>query len=115
MKLSQFKQALEASTRFVKEWEDPEVVIPLSTVFPSVGGQPCLPVTRLGLGFDWDKGKLFISGEEKLAKYSDIEPETVQKLRKDLDSWAWQTRQVEAENKKLKKELAKLKETNDLT
>lgn len=58
----------------------------------SLGGTPCVDVSAINAGFDWDKGKLILTTEKPLTALS---PEDVEAIRKSAaagQSWhAYQT------------------------
>ncbi len=101
MKLSEFKMLLERHSQYIKEYDDPEVVIPVKMPFSTVGGTPCIAVKAMSRGSDWDHGKFMIYPEERLSKPDD----DFHKQFKDLqDKYGW----AQYENRNLKGEIKKL-------
>ncbi len=101
MKLSEFKMLLERHSQHIKEYDDPEVVIPVKMPFSTVGGTPCIAVKAMSRGSDWDHGKFMIYPEERLSKPND----DFHKQFKDLqDKYGW----AQYENRNLKGEIKKL-------
>lgn len=89
--------------------EDITVSIVVKTV-GTVGGTPGVGVKSMQSGFDWDNGKLMICPEKDLRS---IEADELERLRKasDKEGWAqYENVNLKRENKKLKEELANLKD-----
>lgn len=89
--------------------EDITVSIVVKTV-GTVGGTPGVGVKSMQSGFDWDNGKLMIFPEKDLRS---IEADELERLRKasDKEGWAqYENVNLKRENKKLKEELANLKD-----
>jgi hypothetical protein len=82
--------------------EDITVSIVVKTV-GTVGGTPGVGVKSMQSGFDWDNGKLMIYPEKDLRS---IEADELERLRKASDKEGW----AQYENMNLKRELKKLKE-----
>lgn len=102
MKLSEFKAKIDLYAAGIKEYDDPEVVVEYKPPFTTVGGVPCVSVTRVSKGFDWDKGKFFIITEEPLTL---VDAEFDEKFRKLQEDYGW----AQYENRNLKAEIKKLK------
>lgn len=49
----------ERLVQFLDRHADDKVVVAFSN-YGSVGGRPCIPVTDIAFGFDWDQGKVFL-------------------------------------------------------
>ena len=89
--------------------EDITVSIVVKTA-GTVGGTPGVGVKSMQSGFDWDNGKLMIFPEKDLRS---IEADELERLRKasDKEGWAqYENVNLKRENKKLKEELANLKD-----
>lgn len=51
--------------------DDDVVVIPVTLPHSTMGGRPTVAVVSVGQGFDWDRGKLFLSPAAKLHPVGD--------------------------------------------
>ena len=78
-----------------------EIVVPIQRAF-SVGGQSCVKIESIIVGFDWDAGKIFLIPEKKLRI---IEDDELHLLKKEVEKQGW----LEYENQNLKSENANLK------
>ena len=67
MKMSEMKAMLDGPSY----GEDPEVVIRVDK--PSIGPLATVPVKSIGIGFDWDNGKLIINPASPLVPKSQKE------------------------------------------
>ena len=102
MKLSEFKQKIDLYADRIKEYDDPEVVVEYKPPFTTVGGAPCVSVTRVSKGFDWDNGKFFVVTEKPLTL---VDGEFTEKFKKLQEDYGW----AKLENRNLKAEIKKLK------
>ena len=76
MKLSRFIEVINVMKRSTI-CQDPEVVVVLSQ--RGIGGTPATKIERIGLGFDWDHGKLMLYTEDQVIKGNEFEKEKGQK------------------------------------
>lgn len=98
--------------------EDSSIVIPIKKLFTTIGGSPYVNVNYVNVGFDWDKGKIFIVPEEPLMKVSDYEgaPNLIKELQEKVGLLQYEARHYRAEMKKLQtklKENENAKQQND--
>jgi hypothetical protein len=101
MKLSELISLLE---RHYKLSGDQEVVIPVH-ITGSIGTRPSVPVNNINVGFDWDKGYLFLEPSEKLRKISSDEI-AAEREKQDKLGWAlYENRNLKTKVKDLKKKL----------
>ena len=103
MKLSEFKQKIDLYADRGKDYDDPEVVVEYKPPFTTVGGAPCVTVTGVMKGFDWDNGRFFIVTEKPLTL---VDGEFTEKFKKLQEDYGW----AKLENRNLKAEIKKLKE-----
>lgn len=103
MKLSEFKVMIDSAAERTKPHNDPDVVIQYKPPFTTVGGLPCVHVTGVWKGFDWDAGKFFIDTEERLTL---ADADFAEKFKKLQEDYGW----AKLENRNLKAEIKKLKE-----
>lgn len=103
MKLSEFKEKIDLYAKHTKEYNDPEVVVEYKPPFATAGGQPCVAVTGMLRGFDWDAGKFFIVTQQQLTL---ADAEFAEKFKKLQDEYGW----AKLENRTLKAEIKKLKD-----
>ena len=90
MNLKELKELIDWNIRLVEQnHEDPEKIrvgIVVKRV-GQIGSQPVVDIKTLGLGFDWDKGKLLIYPESDLRE---IDRDEFAALRKKYDDMGWQ-------------------------
>lgn len=103
MKLSEFKEKIDLYASTIKPHNDPEVVVEYKPPFTTVGGAPCVSVNRVWNGFDWDNGKFFITTEKQLTLADNEFAAQFKKLQEDYGWMKYENRNLEAENKKLRK------------
>jgi hypothetical protein len=71
----------------------------------SVGGTPCVEVTQVNAGFDWDAGKVLLSTDAPLTRLTPEDVAAIHKSAKESQSWhAFQS---------YKKQAARIKELED--
>lgn len=104
MKLSEFIEQLQFLAGTLHH--DPEVVVPITSTIPTVGGSACLPITQLGCGFDWDHNKFFLWPQEGVCKHTETQEAFAKQIRKDVDNVHYQYMSAQRENKLLRKKLA---------
>ena len=77
----------------------------------TVGGTPCVAVRCLGVGFDWDNGKVMIETDLPLTTLTPEDVVAIHKSAKKGQSWhAYQSYKKQADRiKTLETELAQLK------
>lgn len=77
----------------------------------TVGGTPCVAVTQLNFGIDWDNGKVILETEVPLTKLSGEDVADIHKSAKDGQSWhAFQSYKKQAARiKELETELNQLR------
>ena len=91
-----------------KRHQDPatiKVCIPIQTV-NAIGGTPCADVRQANKGFDWDDNKFMLYPEKNLSL---TDHDYLDKMRKEAEDIGWtgnDVRNLKAEIKKLKKQLA---------
>lgn len=67
------KKLIDALTHFTMERKmDWEVCIPIEED-AHLGGTACTNVKSISVGFDWDRGRIFLIPEDKLTKYDNQE------------------------------------------
>jgi hypothetical protein len=64
MTLGELKRWVDTQLEINPNKSTYDVVIPIDV--PRVGGQACINVSGMGIGTDWDKGKIFIVPITKL-------------------------------------------------
>jgi hypothetical protein len=111
MNLEELKRAVDfaydRATGYASR-DNPEnytVVIPVYRV-GSVGGTPSVVVKSLSVGFDWDRGKIFINPESRLRE---IDRDEIKSLQDKYDELGWKKMQID----ELKREIKKLKTENE--
>lgn len=63
-----------------------------------VGGTPCVEVTGLNAGFDWDKGKLILDTKTPLTRLSSEDVSAIHNSARQGQSWhAYQAYECRAE------------------
>lgn len=82
----------------------------------SIGGTPCVPVSSIEAGFDWDSGKLLLRTEKPLTVLSS---EDLRALHESASKGqSWHTYQIlkkkDARIRELEDELSKLNSTDQL-
>lgn len=90
-----------------------KVVIPIKRV-GTVGGSPSVEVESVGLGFDWDKGKLFITTKENLRIVDEDELSKIREEHRKLGWTDYEIRNLKRENTKLREENALLRNQNNV-
>ena len=100
MKVSELKHMLDFAQ------EEDELVIAVNLPYVTVGRQPVITVESASSGFDWDRGKFILSPKENLTP-SDRDFEA--KMKKMQEELGW----LNYENKNLKAEIRKLKQTKE--
>lgn len=80
----------------------------------AIGGTPCVAVTQLNFGIDWDNGKVLIETDSPLTVLSPEDVEAVRESVKRGQSWhAYQAYKRQADRiKALEAEVAALKAAN---
>lgn len=68
---------------------DEKVVIPVKSLFPSVGGSPCVEIERAYYGFDWNAGKFFLKPVEPVQAVGDTYDREKELARKNSDTLGW--------------------------
>ena len=64
MTLKELKEKIDGIYNNSEQYHDWEIVIPNNKI--SMGAKSATRVNGIGVGFDWNKGKIFISPEHKL-------------------------------------------------
>lgn len=105
MKLTEFKTKIDLYANSVKHYNDPEVVVQYRPPFTTAGGTPCVVVTGVSMGFDWDSGKFFVMTEEPLTLVNGEFTEKFKKLQEDYRCIQYENRNLKAEIKKLKAQI----------
>ena len=90
------RELIEALERVEERNSNDNVVIERSD--PSIGAAASSDIKSLNVGFDWDRGKVFLVPEKQLYRSSD--QETIQKLRKALDGALWEHHNLREQLKK---------------
>lgn len=90
------RELIEALERVAERNPDDNAVIELSD--PSIGAAASNDIKSLNVGFDWDRGKVFLVPEKELYRSSD--QETIQKLRKSLGGALWEHHNLRDQLKK---------------
>lgn len=70
MDINNFKEKIDFHHLHADKKDPEQVVIQLAT--PSIGGHACTNVQDVCIGFDWDKGKLFVIPSEPLVKKNSV-------------------------------------------
>lgn len=105
MKLSELKAYIDRQFEFMRDYEDPEVVVRITLPYSTVGGSPFVKVKSVQMGFDWDAGKFFIMPEENLTP-SDRDFAKQMKEMQDRADWAdHENRNLKAEIRRLQKKI----------
>lgn len=60
------EQALHIMQRIAAMRADSHLVVPFEPGHATVGGAPCVRVTQITSGFDWNAGKVFLATEKPL-------------------------------------------------
>ena len=85
-----------------------KVCIPIQTV-TAVGGTPCIDVKQANKGFDWDDNKFMLYPEKDLSLTDHDYLAIMRKEAEDMGWTAYEVRNLKRENKKLRQQLAELK------
>jgi hypothetical protein len=110
MNILEFKKMIDSFVERESDYrlENLRVCVPIETV-GSIGGTRCSDIKRIANGFDWDQGKLMLYTEDKLMLEN---PDTLGKLREECKEMGWTRYEIEnlkRENKRLLKEIKKLR------
>lgn len=86
------------------------LVVPVSSP-GSIGGTPCVPVSTIDVGFDWDNEKLLLRTESPLTILSSEDLSALHKSASKGQSWhTYQMlKEKDARIRELEEELSKLK------
>ena len=109
MNLLELQQLVEG---FIERGSNPEeirVCVPIKTI-GAIGGTPVADIKSIQLGFDWDHGKLLLYTDKNLMLE---DPDTLQKLRKEMDDMGWskfENDRLKRENKKLLKRIEEIEQ-----
>lgn len=82
---------------------DLDLVIPITLPYTTCGSSPCVNISYINVGFDWNHGKMFLEPEFPLCRFDDDLMGKVIKLN-DSNS------RLEYENRNLKNDIKKLKQ-----
>ena len=83
------------------------VTIEVKKPFTTVGGKPHVELDHIAVGFDWDRGKVFLNPTEPVMLVSDYDrtPTLVRELQEKIGWLEYELRNTKAENVKLKKKV----------
>lgn len=107
MKLSELKSLIKhiESTR---DNDDLELMIKIFRV-GSLGPTPSVGINSINVGFDWNLGRLIIIPEKQLREIDIDECAQIRDKYKGLGIERYKLQELEAENKKFRKEIKELK------
>lgn len=84
--------------------------VPFVNSVATIGGSPCVGVSQISAGFDWDMGKVFIHSHEPLGEPIDLSKSRsreLEGLRSELHWWI--PRIIENENLSAEQKLEQIK------
>lgn len=63
------------------------IAVPVELPRSTIGARPTVQLVDLSLGFDWDKGTLFLHPEQPLTPLTSAELEEIKRCRAEGQSW----------------------------
>lgn len=105
MKLRELKQLIDRYVEYMRDYEDPEVVVEVKLPYVTVGVSPFVKVKTVQNGFDWDAGKFFIVPEEHLSPSDRDFAKQMTEMQKRAGDADYENRNLKAEIRRLQKKI----------